>query len=578
MSETLSPLLVRAERCRRDLRVFVQEFWDEVEPRPLVWNWHMDVICQALMDVSYGRTQNLAICVPPGSSKSLLVSVLWPAWEWLPGNWPAGRNLFASKSKNVALRDSMRCRDVLKCDKYEAFKHLLAAAHGTVEWTFAGDQDSKNLFKNSSMGFRQLTTVGAKATGLRGDRLVVDDPYDVDEVIKGTSERIGERMRETWDWWDLKMASRLNDQANGSRVVIMQRLHQDDLVGQLQKREPEKWRFIVLPMEYDPDLAVPEDPRTMPGELLFPRLFPQSFVEAKKLSEDGRGQYSAQYQQRPIPPEGGLFKAAWFSTFYQWRPGHYKDNPNLPRMRRTILSVDCANKAKELSDYSVATLLGEDEHGYIYILDLWRDRVDFPDLLSNVQRLVAQWRPTVTLIEDAGNGQALIPMLRRSGLRASIIAIIPTQAKDIRASNTTHYWQSGRVVLASGAPFIQQFINEHKAFMPPSSSKDDQVDSMSQGLNWLSENQQTFVHRIAVGGAIIEADANNGQVHAYHPGVDAVQRRELATAHDGGALTGPGEKVDQGAVLWQNLQAMSGGLVAFDPTQYRPISDLVNRR
>ena len=576
MSKELDPFLIRAERCRRDLRLFVQEFWEEVEPRPLIWNWHMDEICKALMDVSHGRTQNLCISVPPGSSKSLLVSVLWPAWEWLPGNWPSARNLFASKAKNVALRDSMRCRDVLKSDKYEAFKHLLAQAHATLEWVFADDQDSKNLFKNSMLGFRQLTTVGAKATGLRGDRLVCDDPYDVDEVIKGTSDRIGERMRETWDWWDLKMASRLNDQARGSRVVIMQRLHQDDLVGQLQKREPHKWRFIVFPMEYDPELAVPEDPRTTPGELLFPRLFPQDFVEAKKTSEDGRGQYSAQYQQRPIPPEGGLFKNDWFNTFYQWRPGHYKDNPSVPKLRRTILSVDCANKAKELSDFSVATLLGEDEYGYLYVLDVWRQKVDFPDLLSNIQRLINAWRPTVTLVEDAGNGQALIPMLRRS-VRASILAIIPNQAKDIRASNTTHFWQSGRVILPQGAPFAQAFINEHKSFMPPSSSKDDQVDSMSQGLNWINDNQQIFVHRVSAGGAILEADARTGQVEAYHPAVDAARRRELSTAHGGGSIASPDGVVDQGAVLWQNLHTATGGLAAFDLSQYRPISDLIGK-
>lgn len=572
-----SPLLVRAERCRRDLRIFVQEFWDVVEPRPLVWNWHMDRICVALMDVSRGKTQNLAICVPPGSSKSLLVSVLWPAWEWLPGNWMAARNLFASKSKNVALRDSLRCRDVLKSDKYEGFKHLLAQEHGVPEWTFSGDQDQKILFKNSELGFRQLTTVNAKATGLRGDRLVVDDPYDVDEVIKGSSDRINERMQETWDWWNLKMASRLNDQANGSRVIIMQRLHQHDLIGKIQAHDPHKWKFLVFPMEYDPDLAVPEDPRTTPGELLFPAMFPQDFVEDKKGTEDGRGQYSAQYQQRPIPPEGGMFKEVWFNTRYSWRPGHYKDNPALPRFRRTLLSIDCANKAKELSDYTVILLLGEDEHGYLYLLDVWRDKVNFPGLLSNSARLIATWHPTMTLIEDAGNGQALIPMLRQT-VRASIVGIIPTDSKDIRASNTTHFWHANRVVLPSEtAPFIQVFLNEHRAFMPPGSSKDDQVDAMSQALNWIQDNQQTFVHRVAVGGVVVELSGSTGEAQAYHPGVDTRQRRELHTVHSLGGQAQSAPAVDQGAVMWRNIQQMTGGLEAFDPAKYRPISDLVGK-
>lgn len=567
---------IRAERCRRDFKEFVKDFWETVDPRPLVWNWHMSVICDALSDVSYGRTQNLIVSVPPGSSKSLLVSVLWPAWEWLPGNWTAGSNLFASRSKNVSIRDSIRCRDCLKSDKYELYKGLLAQMHNEPAWGFAGDQDQKANYKISSGGQRLSTTVGAKSTGLRANRLVVDDPYDVDEVIKGSSDRISERMREVMDWWDLKMSSRLNDQSRGSRVIIMQRLHPEDLVGIIHKREPHLWRSIVLPMEWDPELACPEDPRSVPGELLFPYLFPREFIERKKGAEDGRGQYSAQYQQRPVPPEGLMFKAAWFLNMYTWQPGDWRENRQLPPMRRTIMTIDTAMKAGELSDYSVAILLGETAHGDIYVLDVWRDRVGDEDLRPMVLGLVRRYKPKVTLIEDKGTGTGLIPFIRKGSQGCtSVIGITPNVAKDIRASMTTHFWKAGRIFLPMGAPWVQSFVNEHQAFNPPHSSKDDQVDAMSQALLYLDENHSDFVHRFSGAGAVIEMGPT-GHVDVYDPRVDAhMARKELSTARGTmGASVTHGSQVDQGAVLWGELMGMHKGFDVFDPGDMRPMSEL----
>lgn len=557
--------VIVAERCRRDLKRFVKEFWDVVDPRPLIWNWHIDVLCNALMDVSFGRTQNLAICVPPGSSKSLLVSVLWPAWEWLPGNWPAASNLFASRSKNVSIRDSTRCREALKSDKYTYYCQLLAQMHNQPAWNFAGDQDQKANYKNSAGGHRLSTTVDAKSTGLRANRVVVDDPYDVDEVTQGTSERVSERMKRIQEWWDLKLASRLNDQSRGSRVLIMQRLHPDDLVGVLQVREPQLWRFIVLPAEWDPELACPEDPRTTPGELFFPYLFPREFLEKKKTTEDGKGQYSAQYQQRPVPPEGLMFKAVWFDNLYKWQPGDYRENRQLPPFRRTFLSFDTAMKGGELNDFSVGLLAGETEFGDIYLLDVWREKVGDEELRPQALALVKRYKPRITLIEDKGTGTGLIPFIRRQGQGiTSVIGVMPIVAKDIRASMTTHFWKARRIFLPDNAPWKQAFINEHKAFNPPHSAKDDQVDATSQMLNHIDENQSDFTHRIAAGGTIVELGPT-GQMEAYDGRVD-VQRERKYLASAMGAQVQNSPPPDQGMVLWAEMRGMIGE-DAFAPTR-----------
>lgn len=528
MPEVLSPEAIAAERCRRDLKRFVREFWEVVEPgRPLLWNWHIDVICDVIqrcarncgLDVPADE-RNAIITVPPGSAKSLLVSVLAAAWKWLPGNWPHRRSLYVSKTSRVSIRDSLRARDILRSDKYQAYQRILEVANaGNAAfrpWDMSEDQDTKGLFKNSLGGFRQALTVGAQITGSRGDEIVIDDPYDVDEVIKGSPERIRERMAEALDFYDFKLSSRLNDQARGSTVLIMQRLHEEDLVGVFLKREKGKYKHVNIPMEYEPQDACPEDPRVIPGALFFPQLFPQSFVDEKK-QKDRLGQWSAQYQQRPVPAEGGLFKLDWFKNEYPFVAGHWRNNHHLPKFDRVGISADCAVKAKKLSDPSVFQVWGEDAHGMHYLLHQWRGRVDFPELCKVAASLVQAHQPDVMLVEEAGNGVALIGVLRELIPQLSVVGIVPSSNEDkvMRASNSTHFWEAGRVwIPADPSPFVGEWRDEHQSF--PFGSHDDQVDTTSQWLNWSHANRKRFVHRAALGGVILEEPIRQGDRTIVH--------------------------------------------------------------
>ena len=191
---------IRAEKARRHLRDFVRYAWPILEPEtPLVWNWHVEAIGDHLEAVSRGELKRLLINVPPGHAKSLLVSVFWPAWQWV--RRPAWRALFSSYKAELAIRDSVRCRSIIQSDWFQrAFE---------PDWKLSGDQNVKSYFQNDRTGARQSIGVGGGATGFRGDAVVVDDPLKADEFPSP------DELEKVISWWDFQMSSRLNDMSKG---------------------------------------------------------------------------------------------------------------------------------------------------------------------------------------------------------------------------------------------------------------------------------------------------------------------------------------------------------------------------
>ena len=210
---------VRAEKARRSLAAFVRQSWHVFEPEtPLKWSWVLDVICehvQALLEdrlIRDGRViHNLVINVPPGTSKSTITSVCLPAWKWT--RTPGWRGLFASGNDDVAIRDSVKCRRLLDSSWYQrSFRPA---------WRFTRDQNAKGHYVNTKSGFRQSISAGAIVVGQRADDFSVDDP---NSTTGGEADR-----RKIKDWWDNGMWSRLNDLATGHRLVIQQRVHEEEL-------------------------------------------------------------------------------------------------------------------------------------------------------------------------------------------------------------------------------------------------------------------------------------------------------------------------------------------------------------
>jgi predicted phage terminase large subunit-like protein len=470
---------VDQERASRSLREFVRQAWQVIEPStPFVPGWHIDAIIEHLEAITFGYIRNLLINVPPRHMKSLLVSVLWPAWEWI--RFPERRFLYSSYAAQLSIRDSVKCRRLIESPWYQE--------RWGDRFALTGDQNTKGRFENDRSGYRLSTSVGGAATGEGGDRVVCDDPHNVQEA-ESDSVRKG-----TLDWWDIVMSTRVNDPRSAAKVVVMQRCHQRDLSGHLL--EQGGWEHLRLPAEYEKPGCTTSvgwsDPRTEQTELLWAERFGPEELESLKRS---LGSYAAagQLQQRPSPAEGGLIKRHWW-RYYQPRGANLP--PVIVRLpdgtERSIMALelqgrgeciqswDCSFKDLETSDFVVGQVWGNMGPNY-YLLDQVRGRMDFPATLRAVRGMSNRWPAALAkLIEDKANGSAVIQMLSRE--IPGILPVNPEGGKVARASAASPLIEAGNVYLPHPqiAPWVNDFIEECATF--PNGAHDDQVDAMSQAL------------------------------------------------------------------------------------------------
>lgn len=455
----------------RHLRWFVRQMWEIVEPGiPLDWNWHIDVICNELEAVTRGERagETIVICIPPGHMKSLLVSVFWPAWQWL--HRPTERTLHISNDDDLVKRDSRRTRAIIGSAAYQRLL-LLMDKRGIKKWDLANDQNEKANFENDHKGFRQCMSIGAAITGKRADGLVIDDPYDAKDVL-GSLQQVAKAMRDVVQIYDTVLSSRLNDKRKGYRVIIMQRLHQGDLAGVLIARGH---RAIVLPTEYDPDSAYEHDPRRVRGELLFPVRFTPDVIAEAKIELGSRG-YAAQHLQIPVPAAGGLFETAWFRR--------YNFDPQKMVMDLHAITIDCNFKKGDNNDFVVMQVWGKRNNNEFYLLDQFRDRVTYKETKKALKALRLKWpRVSMILIEEAANGPALISDLQDEA--PGVIGYSPGASKIARAQLVLPYVEAGNVFIPDeecmfATDWLFDWSAEVQAF--PAVLHDDQVDAMTQIL------------------------------------------------------------------------------------------------
>ena len=455
----LSLRAVRAEKARRSLAAFVRQAWPIIEPStPLVWNWHIDVICDRVQALMEGRLpkRNLIINVPPGSMKSTILAVCLPAWMWL--HKPGWRGIFASGNEGVAIRDSMKCRDIIDSDWYRSLFR--------PTWRFTRDQNAKGHYKNTAKGFRMAISAGARITGDRADAVIVDDPNDAAEAFsKAARDAI-------INWWDNAAANRLSNMSTGCRIIIQQRLHEDDLTGHVLATEPGAWDHLVIRQEFELGDEQPWDPRAAEGDLFFLARFPREVVEGERRRLASSG-YAGQHQQRPAAKEGEIFKRG-FIQFY---------NPALPLppFKRKVMSWDTAFKEKQENDYSAGGVGGEAEQG-IYILDAVKDHLSYPALKEKAKSWASAHRPSALLIEDKASGQSLIQELQ---LETSL-PVVPVQVETDKVSRAwaiVPTWEARRIFLPMGAPWVDAFLEELYSF--PRAAHDDQVDWFTQLVRYL---------------------------------------------------------------------------------------------
>ena len=482
---------LRAEKAQRRLYDFVLHAWPILEPAtPFVNGIHTEAICEHLQAVSEGRIGNLIINVPPGHAKSLLAAVIWPAWVWI--SRPSTRWLFASYAANLSVRDSVRCRRLIESAWYqERWGHI---------YQLSADQNEKHRFENDKTGYRIATSVGGTATGERADIVVVDDPHSVDQAESDTARRTAV------EWFNGTMSTRLNDFANGHKVVIQQRLHEVDLTGDLLAKGG--YELLCLPAEFEPERRCTTsigwtDPRQEPGELLWPDKITAAQLESLKTSL-GAYRYAGQYQQRPAPAAGGVFQRQWFRY---WKPAHMDLPPVSVRMPDgqmdtvqavplpeefdcLIQSWDLAFKDKATSDYVVGQVWGA-KGANRFLLDQCRERMNMPQTKEAIRIMSEKWpKGGAKLVEDKANGPAVIQELQHE--IAGLIEVTPEGGKNARAHAVSAQIESGNVYLPHPAvqSWVDPFIEEATAF--PCGRNDDQVDAMTQALHRLRSIRANF--------------------------------------------------------------------------------------
>jgi predicted phage terminase large subunit-like protein len=468
-----TPVQLEAKRLENDLAAFVQAAWPTLEPvTDLQWNWHLDLICEYLTLIKEGRLKHafgqecegIIFNVPPRTMKSLLITVLFPAWVWTAD--PARRWMFVSYAETLSTQHSVYRRNVLESEWYQQ-------RWGQV-FSFAKDQNLKTHYENSSRGQMFSTAMHATATGLGGDILIFDDPLNPDQALSEL-ERRAVNCR-----FDQTFRSRLNDPVTGVKIIVMQRLHELDLTGHVLAKNAAGWLQLRLPAIAACDEAwrFPATGRTRnrsEGELLWPGRLPGSYLGAQKAGL-GSWAFAGQYQQEPAPLEGGLFKRNWIR--------YYRSLPE--RFDFMVQSWDCTFKASEDTDFVAGQVWGKAQGKYYMLPYRVHDRMDFGPTKRAIKSCHAAYpKAHAILIEDKANGPAIISELRQE--IAGIVAVDPEGGKLARAQSIAPLWEAGSVELPDPqgfeVPWLDEYIHNICAF--PKAAHDDDMDATSQALIYM---------------------------------------------------------------------------------------------
>ena len=465
----------RAVTYQQSLLAFVEAAWPVLEPdHAFVSNWHIEAICQHLEAMSRGVLSHVLINVPPGTMKSLLVSVFWPAWEWM--THPELRYLCASYGQDLATRDNRRCRDMVQSAWYQGYWPRVQLRE---------DQNQKTRYDTTAGGWRIGTSVGGRGTGEHPDRIIIDDPHSAKQA-DSQAER-----QAALDWFDQTIAPR--GVSRGARhVVIMQRLHQADLSGHILEQGGTPWVHVCLPMRAEPErMSVTPlgwtDPRAA-GALLWPALYSESLVRQLELSM-GSAVAAGQLQQRPTPAGGGLFKRDWFSIV--------EAVPSGPLIR--CRAWDCAATAGG-GDYTVGARVSRDEAtGRIYVEHVVRGQWSAGQVDVLMRQVAKADGVNVVVREEQEGGSAgkAVIEARTKALSGHIYVGVPsTGDKVTRAKPLAVQCEAGNVVLVKGE-WNQEWLDEVTLF--PFGAHDDQVDASAAAFTEVSLGMGTSSLGLPVG-------------------------------------------------------------------------------
>ena len=440
---------------RNDFTSFLRKSFQIVAPgASYQHNWHIDAMAYELMRCLNGENNRLLITLPPRNLKSITVSVAFVAYAL--GVNPRLQFIGLSYAQDLSLKYSRDTRAIMQSSFYrQAFPRT----------RIDPKKNSEAEFMTTRKGGRLATSIGGTLTGRGADILIIDDPHKPDESLSDV------KRANVIEWYRNTLISRLNDKEGGVIIVVQQRVHEEDLAGYIL--EQGGWTHLNLPAIAEETQEIKLTPRLThirrAGEPLHAER--EGFAVLEQLKRDmGSYAFAAQYQQEPAPVGGGLIKLDWF--------GRYDDPPQKQPGDQIVQSWDTASKEGELNDYSVCTTWLKRKHR-IYLLDVYRKKLDYLDLKRAVYKYYHQYQPDRLIIEDKGSGIALIQELRGDGIYP--YRYKPETDKVTRMSNETSIIEAGVVYLPKEAPWLADF--EHELARFPNGKHDDQVDSLSQALN-----------------------------------------------------------------------------------------------
>lgn len=473
--------------AEESLAAFVRLAWPVLEPnQPYVHGWHIDAMAEHLEAVTHGDIRRLLINVPPGMMKSLMVNVFWPAWEWGPKHNPSFRYVAAAHSIELSGRDNLKMRRLVTSPWFQMlWPHV----------QISKDQNQKINFENTATGFRIAATSNS-ITGRRGDRVLIDDPLSATEANSDIERNNVNR------WFQEAVPTRLNNPDSSAIVVVMQRLHEDDVSGHILSNELE-YEHLCLPMRFEEERRCItsigfRDPRLFDGELLFPERFSDPVVTELERT---LGTYSAagQLQQRPEPRGGGILKRGdWNIWDYNTARFHGVSNENsFPDFEYKVASLDTAYTEKTENDPSALTIWGvwrdRNRLPRLMLMYAWARHLELHELVTSSVFDARRFRVDKLLIESKASGLSVAQEIRRqyASENWSTQIIDPKNMDKVSRAYKCQAILEAGLVYAPDRRWAANVIDQCAKF--PRGKHDDLVDSTTMAWNFLRDNNLLFL-------------------------------------------------------------------------------------
>lgn len=486
--------------CEESLHTFLKSAWRYMDPAPFMDGWHLHAIAEHLQAIVDGQIRRLIINLPPRHCKSLLLSVAFPAWTWAqsdtsPTCGPGVPFLYASYADKLSLRDSVKCRRLIESDWYKK-------RWGT-RFELTSDQNTKSRFSNDKGGERLITSIGAGVTGEGGNIICIDDPDAANDVASEAA------MQTRLEWWTTAMPTRANDPSTCAWIIIQQRLAEDDLTGHILEHEADGWTHLCLPGRYEPERSFHtsigwKDPRTEPGELLWPERFSEESLKRLEVTM-GPFIFAGQIQQRPEPKGGGIVKREWWKL---WEPESYPPMDFVLGVLDTAYTEDTMNDPSGMIVWGIFSgdvkspttrIVGPNgemirpDSTYsefapnVMCMWAWDAHLELHELVEKVAQTCIKMKVDLLVIENKASGISVAQEIRRlySRERFGVKLFDPkSQDKTARLYSVQHLFAEG-IVYGPDRPWMDRVITQVGQF--PKGKHDEFVDLTSMGLRELRD-------------------------------------------------------------------------------------------